>query len=76
MAEEVSLLRLYVLRGRYLLNFVLVVSGVCYEFHSPRETLGSDDRSGVQLKSPNRDGGSADGGKCRSAACTASGAGG
>src|SRR5215471_1394054 len=32
MAEEVSLLRLYVMRGMYLLNFVLVGSGVCYEF--------------------------------------------
>ena len=32
MAEEVSLPRVYVLRGMYLLNFVLVGSGVCYEF--------------------------------------------
>ena len=32
MAEEVSLLRLYVMRGMYLINFVLVGSGVCYEF--------------------------------------------
>ena len=32
MAEEVSLLRLYVLRGMYLLNCLLVGSGVCYEF--------------------------------------------
>lgn len=32
MAEEVSLLRLYVMRGMYLLNCVLVGSGVCYEF--------------------------------------------
>jgi hypothetical protein len=30
MAEEVSLLRLYVMRGMYLLNCVLVGSGVCY----------------------------------------------
>src|SRR6516165_6506266 len=32
MAEEVSLLRLYVMRGMYLINCVLVGSGVCYEF--------------------------------------------
>ena len=32
MAEEVSLGRLYVLRGMYLLNFLLVGSGVCVEF--------------------------------------------
>ena len=32
MAEQVSLLRLYVMRGMYLLNCVLVGSGVCYEF--------------------------------------------
>lgn len=32
MAEEVSLVRLYVLRGMYLLNFVLVGSGVWVEF--------------------------------------------
>jgi hypothetical protein len=32
MAEEVSLGRLYVLRGMYLLNFLLVGCGVCVEF--------------------------------------------
>src|SRR5215471_3358752 len=32
MAEEVSLLRLYVMRGMYLISFGLVGSGVCYEF--------------------------------------------
>ena len=32
MAGQVSLLRLYVLRGMYFLNCVLVGAGVCYEF--------------------------------------------
>src|SRR5215469_9682049 len=32
MVEEVSLLRLYVMRGMYLLNCLLVVGGVWYEF--------------------------------------------
>jgi hypothetical protein len=32
MSNKVSLVRLYVLRGMYLLNCVLVGSGVCYEF--------------------------------------------
>lgn len=32
MAEELSLLHLYVMRALYLLNSVLVGSGVCYEF--------------------------------------------
>jgi hypothetical protein len=42
MAEEVSLLRLYVMRGMYLLNCVLVGSGVCYEFihrEKPRDQM-------------------------------------
>jgi len=32
MAEEVSLPRLYVMRGMYLLNFALVGAGVCVQF--------------------------------------------
>ena len=40
MAEEVSTLRLYVLRGMYLLNFLLVGSGVCAAFIQRREPWG------------------------------------
>ena len=32
MDETVSIARLYLLRGMYLLNFLLVGSGVCVEF--------------------------------------------
>jgi hypothetical protein len=41
MAEEVSILRLYLMRGMYLLNFLLVGSGVCAAFLHRAEPWGS-----------------------------------